>query len=101
MGEAESTWPRLLDDAARGVLASEYRADEAPSLEGLPRARRDLIVGRGLLGDTVIATRRSRVRPLQSLALSWGYARAIDSALPGWPIPGGDRGAALDWPRRP
>jgi radical SAM superfamily enzyme YgiQ (UPF0313 family) len=42
---------------------------------------------------------RSGVRPLQSLALNWGYRRALDNPLPGWPIPGGDRGADLDWPR--
>jgi hypothetical protein len=42
--------------------------------------------------------RRSGVRPLQSLALNWGYGRAIENALPGWPIPRGERSAALDWP---
>ena len=34
------------------------------------------------------------VRPLQSLALNWGYRRALGNPLPGWPIPGGDRGAS-------
>jgi radical SAM superfamily enzyme YgiQ (UPF0313 family) len=57
IGEAETTWPQLLADAARGALAREYGADETPSLEGLPQPRRDLIVGRGLLANTVIATR--------------------------------------------
>jgi radical SAM superfamily enzyme YgiQ (UPF0313 family) len=57
IGEAEETWPRLLEDAARDALATEYRAIAPPSLAGLPPARRDLIVGRGLLANTVVATR--------------------------------------------
>lgn len=57
IGEAETTWPRLLDDAARGALQPEYRAAEPPSLSHLPPPRRDLIVGRGLLANAVIATR--------------------------------------------
>jgi radical SAM superfamily enzyme YgiQ (UPF0313 family) len=57
IGEAETTWPRLIDDAARGRMQSEYRDPCAPSLDGLPRARRDLIRGRGPLASTVIATR--------------------------------------------
>ncbi len=43
---------------------------------------------------------RSGVRPVQSLALNWGYRRAIGNALPGWPIPGGVRDSAVDWPAR-
>jgi radical SAM superfamily enzyme YgiQ (UPF0313 family) len=57
IGEAETTWPRLLEDAARGSLEREYRAAGPPSLEHLPRPRRDLIVGRSLLANSVIATR--------------------------------------------
>jgi radical SAM superfamily enzyme YgiQ (UPF0313 family) len=57
LGEAETTWPRLLDDAARGLLRPEYRAEEPPSLDRLPHARRDLIAGRGLLANAVVATR--------------------------------------------
>ncbi len=41
---------------------------------------------------------RSGVRTLQSWSLNWGYARAIDNPLPGWPIPGVRRDANLDWP---
>jgi radical SAM superfamily enzyme YgiQ (UPF0313 family) len=57
IGEAETTWPRLLADAARGVLDAEYRTAAPPSLEGLPWPRRDLVAGRGALASTVIATR--------------------------------------------
>ena len=41
---------------------------------------------------------RSRIRSPQSLVLNWGYARALDNAVPGWPIPGARRSDALDWP---
>jgi radical SAM superfamily enzyme YgiQ (UPF0313 family) len=57
VGEADETWPRLLDDVTRGRLEPFYRSTEPPSLAGLPHARRDLIYRRGLLEDTIIATR--------------------------------------------
>jgi radical SAM superfamily enzyme YgiQ (UPF0313 family) len=57
VGEAERTWPLVLADAAAGRLRSLYRDEQPPSLEGLPHARRDLIHGRCLLGNTIIATR--------------------------------------------
>jgi radical SAM superfamily enzyme YgiQ (UPF0313 family) len=57
VGEAERTWPRVIEDAAADRLRSFYRDDQPPSLAGLPHARRDLIRGRGLLGNTIIATR--------------------------------------------
>jgi radical SAM superfamily enzyme YgiQ (UPF0313 family) len=57
VGEAERTWPQLLADAAAGRLQSLYFDEQPPSLEGVPQARRDLIHGRGVLGNTIIATR--------------------------------------------
>ena len=57
VGEAERTWPLVLRDASAGRLQSLYRDDEPPSLGGIPQARRDLIRGRGLLRNTIIATR--------------------------------------------
>jgi radical SAM superfamily enzyme YgiQ (UPF0313 family) len=57
VGEAERTWPRVLADAAAGQLKPLYCDEQPPSLDGLPLARRDLIHGRGLLGNTIIATR--------------------------------------------
>jgi radical SAM superfamily enzyme YgiQ (UPF0313 family) len=57
VGEAERTWPLVIEDAARGRLQSLYRDHHPPSLEGLPRARRDLIRSRGLLANAIIATR--------------------------------------------
>jgi radical SAM superfamily enzyme YgiQ (UPF0313 family) len=56
-GEAERSWPLVIDDAAAGRLERLYSDEQAPSLLGLPLARRKLIRGRGLLGNTIIATR--------------------------------------------
>src|SRR5262249_50921925 len=57
VGEAERSWPQVLADAAAGRLQRLYRDEHPPSLDGLPPARRDLVRGRGLLGNTIIATR--------------------------------------------
>ena len=57
VGEAERTWPRVITDASAGRLQSLYRDEQPPSLEGIPTARRDLVRGRGLLRNTIIATR--------------------------------------------
>jgi radical SAM superfamily enzyme YgiQ (UPF0313 family) len=57
VGEAERTWPQVLADAANGRLAPFYHDPDPPPLEALPHARRDLIYRRGLLEDTIFATR--------------------------------------------
>lgn len=57
VGEAERTWPMVIEDAAKGFLQPCYRDPEPPSLDGLPHARRDLIYRRGVFGDAIIATR--------------------------------------------
>ncbi|MGC4121637.1 MAG: radical SAM protein [Myxococcales bacterium] len=57
VGEAEEAWPRLVHDFANGRLAPFYRSKQAPSLAGLPWARRDLIAGRSYGRGVVIATR--------------------------------------------
>jgi radical SAM superfamily enzyme YgiQ (UPF0313 family) len=57
IGEAETTWPQVLADAAADRLAPRYASSEAPSLSGVPHARRDLIHRRGLLRNTIVATR--------------------------------------------
>lgn len=57
IGEAESTWPRALDDAAAGCLQARYATDVPADLTGLPLPRRDLLRGRALLQDTIVATR--------------------------------------------
>ncbi len=57
VGEAERTWPRLLEDMEHARLERYYRDPLPPPLNGLPQARRDLIFRRGLLKNTIIATR--------------------------------------------
>ncbi len=50
VGEAESVWPRLLDDLARGELARVYRGERDP-LERRLLPRRDLFRERYLFGS--------------------------------------------------
>lgn len=72
VGEAESTWPRLLADFQKGSLKKFYvcgptrfnpgdnpihHEPEFPSLNGLPVARRDLLPRRRYRMDTIFSTR--------------------------------------------
>ena len=57
VGEAEDTWPRLLEDAAAGRLARFYRSTHRASLDGQARPRWDLIKGRHYGKSVTIATR--------------------------------------------
>jgi len=50
VGEAESVWPRLLEDLVRGALASIYRGTRGP-LERRLFPRRDLFPGSYLFGS--------------------------------------------------
>jgi radical SAM superfamily enzyme YgiQ (UPF0313 family) len=43
IGEAEETWPRLLQDLLAGRLAKVYAMERPPSIENLPRPRYDLM----------------------------------------------------------
>jgi len=42
MGEAEVSWPRLIEDFEKGRMEKFYSNKEVPSLSGLPEPRRDL-----------------------------------------------------------
>src|SRR5450759_17130 len=57
IGEAEESWPRLIEDFRRGCLQPRYRAQRPPSLHHLPHARRDLLEGRWYSKGVLIATR--------------------------------------------
>lgn len=46
IGEAELTWPRLIDDFRRGRLQAVYRAGGLADLYASPRPRRDLLRAR-------------------------------------------------------
>jgi radical SAM superfamily enzyme YgiQ (UPF0313 family) len=43
IGEAESIWPQMIEDARRGRLDKLYRTDLLPNLAGLPLPRYDLL----------------------------------------------------------
>ncbi len=49
VGEAESVWPRLLSDAAKGQMQRLYRADTFTNLKGLPWPLRDILPMRSFL----------------------------------------------------
>jgi len=57
IGEAEGVWPALLRDFQQGRLQRFYQAESAPSLAGLPWARRELIERRAYGRGVLIATR--------------------------------------------
>lgn len=57
VGEAEESWPRLLEDFEHGRLGSRYQASGLHSLRGLPRPRYDLIEEDFILNHYVQATR--------------------------------------------
>jgi len=56
-GEAEDTWPRVLDDACHGKLQPIYISTRQASLTGMPAPRWDLIRGRRYGKSVTIATR--------------------------------------------
>ncbi len=57
VGEAEDTWPRLLDDARRGRLEQVYVSSRQAPLVRMPAPRWDLIKGRRYGKSVTIATR--------------------------------------------
>jgi radical SAM superfamily enzyme YgiQ (UPF0313 family) len=57
VGEAEDTWPRVLDDARRGRFEPLYISTRKASLAGMPAPRWDLIKGRRYGKSVTIATR--------------------------------------------
>ncbi len=57
VGEAEESWPRLIEDFRHECMQPLYRAEATPSLAGLPHARRDLLQGRWYSKGVLIATR--------------------------------------------
>ena len=58
IGEAEETWPILLQDFEKGQLQRIYRAEKRPSLEALPRPRLDLLKREGYLNANCVQATR-------------------------------------------
>ena len=46
VGEAETTWPQLLEDFAQGRMQKMYKVCEQPEIENLQPPRRDLLRGK-------------------------------------------------------
>jgi len=57
LGEAEETWPRLIEDFKKGRLKKYYRCPRPPDLKGLPIPRWDLLKMRYLPTYVVQTTR--------------------------------------------
>jgi radical SAM superfamily enzyme YgiQ (UPF0313 family) len=57
VGEAEDTWPRILEDARSGKLERIYVSTRNAPLAGMPAPRWDLIKGRRYGKSVTIATR--------------------------------------------
>ena len=73
VGESESTWPRFLEDFARGRVAKVYRSDGYQSLEGVPQSVKRLFHRRDLTGGVLFATRGCPCRcDFCSLAVTYG-----------------------------
>jgi len=54
VGEAEGVWPRLVSDAASGMMQRIYRSGKMTDLKGLPKPRRDLLSRSNYQGCTRI-----------------------------------------------
>ncbi len=86
VGEAEDTWPRVLDDARRGQLEQVYVSSRQAPLVGMPAPRWDLIKGRRYGKSVTIATRGCPHRcDYCSIPLLYGQAtvryRPIDEVV--------------------
>jgi radical SAM superfamily enzyme YgiQ (UPF0313 family)/anti-anti-sigma regulatory factor len=58
IGEAETTWARLLEDFKHGLMQPIYQPTHRPSLKGLPIPRRDLLKRNAYLTTNTIQTTR-------------------------------------------
>lgn len=83
VGEADEIWEGILEDFARGELKPLYEAPALPSLEGMPRMRRELFGGKYLVQSvqtsrgcpcdcnfcsvTAFNGRRTRYRPVREV----------------------------------
>lgn len=58
IGEAEETWPQLLEDLKNGKLKKVYKADNYVNLSRIPMARRELLNKKYYITTNVIQTSR-------------------------------------------
>lgn len=74
VGEAEDTWPQLIEDFRQGKMKPVYRSTSSYDMKGLPWARRDLIIKRRYGRGVIIASRgcNSRACDYCSIGLMYG-----------------------------
>jgi radical SAM superfamily enzyme YgiQ (UPF0313 family) len=65
VGEGETIWPRMLDDAMRGRLEKIYRAERLHDLKNLPFPRYDLLDFRQYSAFKTFSVQTSRSCPFQ------------------------------------
>ncbi len=58
IGEGDRVWPRLLADFRQGKLQRSYRSSALLDMADIPRARRDIFVGKGYLLNNTVQTSR-------------------------------------------
>lgn len=106
VGEAERTWPLLIEDLRRGELKPFYRETDLPELAGLPIPRRELLnrkaywttncvqTSRGCPFDcdfctvTIFGGNQYRLRPVEEVVeevrrLNKGYVVFVDDNIAG------------------
>ena len=106
VGEAERTWPLLIEDLRRGELKPFYRETDLPELVGLPIPRRELLnrksywttncvqTSRGCPFDcdfctvTIFGGNQYRLRPVEEVVeevrrLNTGYVVFVDDNIAG------------------
>src|SRR2546426_9128272 len=82
VGEAEDTWPHVLDDARRGKLEQVYVSSRQAPLVHMPAPRWDLIKGRRYGKSVTIATRGCPHRcDYCSIPLLYGPATGRDPPM--------------------
>ncbi|MEO9874527.1 MAG: radical SAM protein [Anderseniella sp.] len=75
IGEAENTWPKLIDDARFGKLDKFYRADHQPELS-LIRYDRSMFSGKNYLPIRLIETSRGCRFPCDFCAIQTFFSRS-------------------------
>lgn len=77
IGEADETWPILLEDFRRGELKQFYKADTRPDIRTLPPLRRDLLTTQRYIFPNTIQTARGCPYDCDFCSVSQFNARRI------------------------
>lgn len=75
VGEAEETWPRVVEDASAGRMAARYDAPGRPALAGI-FPRRDILAGKPYLPVSLVQFNRGCPYVCDFCSVSTFYARS-------------------------